>query len=252
MLDALANCAVDQPAEADRAQRGLPLPAHDRAPRADGERRADPCAAQRGGLRKPRAVLRLCRDGASVRGENPRARSNACRVTMPSFSSRLPNSEPIREASSSPAARMIPRRSRRCPAWASARQRSLCHHSRLAFRPLCRDPQCEGARTSDRADAEASGRAWRHGRRGSGLPRLRPLPGGLPAGVQLFSLLKANPKLLDLLATILGSAPRLAEQLSRRPKVLDAVLDPGFFTSHADGSRDDAADRKRHARRAAG
>jgi glutamate-ammonia-ligase adenylyltransferase len=52
---------------------------------------------------------------------------------------------------------------------------------------------------------------------------------GLPAGVQLFSLLKANPRLLDLLATILGSAPRLAEQLSHRPKVLDAVLDPGFF-----------------------
>ena len=52
---------------------------------------------------------------------------------------------------------------------------------------------------------------------------------GLPTGVQLFSLLKANPRLLDLLATILGSAPRLAEQLSRRPKVLDAVLDPGFF-----------------------
>ncbi len=53
----------------------------------------------------------------------------------------------------------------------------------------------------------------------------------LPAGVQLFSLLKANPKLLDLLATILGSAPRLAEQLSRRPQVLDAVLDPGFFSA---------------------
>jgi glutamate-ammonia-ligase adenylyltransferase len=54
---------------------------------------------------------------------------------------------------------------------------------------------------------------------------------GLPAGVQLFSLLKANPSLLDLLATILGTAPRLAEQLSQRPKVLDAVLDPGFFDS---------------------
>ena len=52
---------------------------------------------------------------------------------------------------------------------------------------------------------------------------------GLPAGVQLFSLLKANPRLLDLIATILGTAPRLAEQLSHRPKVLDAVLDPGFF-----------------------
>jgi glutamate-ammonia-ligase adenylyltransferase len=52
---------------------------------------------------------------------------------------------------------------------------------------------------------------------------------GLPAGVQLFSMLKANPSLLDLIATILGSAPRLAQQLSARPRVLDAVLDPGFF-----------------------
>ncbi|MGE0004950.1 MAG: bifunctional [glutamine synthetase] adenylyltransferase/[glutamine synthetase]-adenylyl-L-tyrosine phosphorylase [Parvibaculaceae bacterium] len=52
---------------------------------------------------------------------------------------------------------------------------------------------------------------------------------GLPAGVQLFSLLKSNPGLLDLIGTILGTAPRLAEELSRRPKVLDAVLDPGFF-----------------------
>jgi len=52
---------------------------------------------------------------------------------------------------------------------------------------------------------------------------------GLPAGIQLFSLLKANPRLLDLIATILGAAPRLAEQLSHRPKVLDAVLDRRFF-----------------------
>ena len=43
---------------------------------------------------------------------------------------------------------------------------------------------------------------------------------GLPAGVQLFSMLKANPNLLDLIATILGTAPRLAEQLSARPRVL--------------------------------
>ncbi len=51
----------------------------------------------------------------------------------------------------------------------------------------------------------------------------------LPAGLQLFSMLRANPHLLDLLATILGTAPHLAEQLSQRPKVFDAVLDPGFF-----------------------
>jgi glutamate-ammonia-ligase adenylyltransferase len=52
---------------------------------------------------------------------------------------------------------------------------------------------------------------------------------GLSAGVQIFSLIKANPNLLDLIATILGTAPRLAEQLSYRPKVLDAVLDPAFL-----------------------
>jgi len=52
---------------------------------------------------------------------------------------------------------------------------------------------------------------------------------GLPAGVQLFSLLWANPKLLDLVATLMGTAPRLADQVSHRPRIFDAVLDPGFF-----------------------
>lgn len=51
----------------------------------------------------------------------------------------------------------------------------------------------------------------------------------LPAGLQLFSMLRANPHLLDLLATILGAAPNLASQLGRRPRIFDAVLDPGFF-----------------------
>ncbi len=52
---------------------------------------------------------------------------------------------------------------------------------------------------------------------------------GLPAGVQLFSLLSANPTLLELLAEIMGSAPILADRLSRTPGLLDAVLTPGFF-----------------------
>jgi glutamate-ammonia-ligase adenylyltransferase len=53
---------------------------------------------------------------------------------------------------------------------------------------------------------------------------------GLSAGIQIFAMLRANPRLLDLIASILGVAPRLADELSHRPKVLDAVLDPGFFT----------------------
>ncbi|HXV23781.1 MAG TPA: bifunctional [glutamine synthetase] adenylyltransferase/[glutamine synthetase]-adenylyl-L-tyrosine phosphorylase [Alphaproteobacteria bacterium] len=50
----------------------------------------------------------------------------------------------------------------------------------------------------------------------------------LPAGVPLFSMIGANPELLDLIAEILGGAPRLARQLSRKPQLLDAVLTPGF------------------------
>lgn len=53
----------------------------------------------------------------------------------------------------------------------------------------------------------------------------------LPAGVQLFSLLKANPRLLRLVADIMGTAPRLARVLSRRRRLLDAVIDPRTFTT---------------------
>ncbi len=51
----------------------------------------------------------------------------------------------------------------------------------------------------------------------------------LPAGVQLFALLGSNPWLLSLLADILGSAPRMADIVTRRPHVLDAILEPAFL-----------------------
>jgi [glutamine synthetase] adenylyltransferase / [glutamine synthetase]-adenylyl-L-tyrosine phosphorylase len=51
----------------------------------------------------------------------------------------------------------------------------------------------------------------------------------MPPGLQLFSLLAANPSLLRLIADIMGTAPRLARIIGRRPRLLDAVLDPGFF-----------------------
>ena len=52
---------------------------------------------------------------------------------------------------------------------------------------------------------------------------------GLPAGLPLFSLFHANPSLLDLVAEIMGDAPRLAESLSNSTNLLDAVLNQGFF-----------------------
>ena len=51
----------------------------------------------------------------------------------------------------------------------------------------------------------------------------------LPAGVQLFSLLHSNQGLLQLLARIMGDAPRMAQLISKRAHVLDSVLDPAFF-----------------------
>lgn len=63
---------------------------------------------------------------------------------------------------------------------------------------------------------------------------LRALDGflhGLPGGVQFFSMLAGNPAVLDLLARIMGTAPRLADTLARRPRLFDALLDPRFFGS---------------------
>ncbi|MBW6505753.1 MAG: glutamine-synthetase adenylyltransferase [Rhodobacteraceae bacterium] len=51
----------------------------------------------------------------------------------------------------------------------------------------------------------------------------------LPAGVQLFSLFEANPQLIDLIVDICGTAPGLAQYLSRNAGVLDAVLGGDFF-----------------------
>ncbi len=51
---------------------------------------------------------------------------------------------------------------------------------------------------------------------------------GLPAGIQLFSILKNNPTLSELVIKILSAAPRLADQISNRPHVFDAMIDPQF------------------------
>ncbi|MDH5772861.1 MAG: glutamine-synthetase adenylyltransferase, partial [Rhodospirillaceae bacterium] len=51
----------------------------------------------------------------------------------------------------------------------------------------------------------------------------------LPAGVQLFSMFQANPGLLDLIAEIMGTAPRLAEHMAQKVGILDGVLSRDFF-----------------------
>lgn len=53
---------------------------------------------------------------------------------------------------------------------------------------------------------------------------------GLPAGIQLFSLLSSNPSLLSLLVTIMSAAPKLAEIISAKPHVFDGMLDPALIS----------------------
>ena len=53
---------------------------------------------------------------------------------------------------------------------------------------------------------------------------------GLPAGIQLFSLIGNNPPLLALIVTIMSSAPRLADIIASKPHVFDGMLDPGMMT----------------------
>ena len=51
----------------------------------------------------------------------------------------------------------------------------------------------------------------------------------LPPDISFFAMLRANTWLLNLVAVVMGGAPRLAEALRLRPRILEAVLDPSFF-----------------------
>ncbi|MCB1445383.1 MAG: bifunctional [glutamine synthetase] adenylyltransferase/[glutamine synthetase]-adenylyl-L-tyrosine phosphorylase [Rhizobiaceae bacterium] len=53
---------------------------------------------------------------------------------------------------------------------------------------------------------------------------------GLPAGIQLFSLLSSNPSLLSLIATIMSAAPKLAGIIAAKPHVFDGMLDPALMS----------------------
>jgi [glutamine synthetase] adenylyltransferase / [glutamine synthetase]-adenylyl-L-tyrosine phosphorylase len=49
---------------------------------------------------------------------------------------------------------------------------------------------------------------------------------GMPAVVELFTILRQNAAMRGLFSEILGNAPRLAEVVVQRPHVLDALVDP--------------------------
>ena len=84
----------------------------------------------------------------------------------------------------------------------------------------------------------------------------------LPTAINAFRLLEARPPLTGLLAAILAQAPTLAEELARRPALLDGLIDASAFAPTppaallaADLRTGDAADyggRLEHVRRVVG
>jgi glutamate-ammonia-ligase adenylyltransferase len=52
---------------------------------------------------------------------------------------------------------------------------------------------------------------------------------GLHGRGRLLSLLRQNPDLVDLVALVLETAPRLADGLAQFPEMMDAMIDPAFF-----------------------
>jgi glutamate-ammonia-ligase adenylyltransferase len=57
----------------------------------------------------------------------------------------------------------------------------------------------------------------------------------LSAGVQVQSMLLAEPELLQLIVQVLALAPRLAATLARKPQVLDSLIDRDFFARFEEG-----------------
>jgi len=86
-----------------------------------------------------------------------------------------------------------------------------------------------GARIFDRLKPELLARLSKTAKPSEALMALDGFLAGLPAGVQLFSLLEANPQLIDLLVDIAGTSPTLASHLSRNSAVFDAVIGGSFF-----------------------
>ncbi len=69
------------------------------------------------------------------------------------------------------------------------------------------------------------------------LNRLADVIERVPSGVNLFRLLEARPALARLLAQILSHAPILADQLARRPGLLDGLVDDSSFAEPAGAVR---------------
>ncbi|NOZ32322.1 MAG: bifunctional [glutamine synthetase] adenylyltransferase/[glutamine synthetase]-adenylyl-L-tyrosine phosphorylase [Alphaproteobacteria bacterium] len=63
----------------------------------------------------------------------------------------------------------------------------------------------------------------------------------LPAGIQLFAMLRAHGSLVQIFVDLLATAPRLTDAIGHKVHVIDALIDTAFYGGALD--RDELADR---------
>ena len=57
----------------------------------------------------------------------------------------------------------------------------------------------------------------------------------LPGGERLLAAMRTHPDLVQLIATILSTSPRLRDMIAQAPSLLDGLLDPAFFAGVPSG-----------------
>ena len=215
---------------------------------------------RRGPRRADRANTGSCAVSSTPSRWSPTSRPMCCRTTMPASSasricsalpmptpfprrsgnrctpssgtmrrcSRRPRScRPASATSSSPATSTIPTRLQTLAGLGFERPSDICRVIRGWHFGRYRATLSAEARERLTELTPALLKAFGETRRADeALVRFDAFLAGLPAGIQLFSLLHSNPSLLKLLATIMGAAPRLAATITRRPHVFDGMLDP--------------------------
>ena len=241
-LDALAALGrrAGSTRQPRRARRRLSPAAHDRAPPADGRRRQTQPAAptrrrstmSRGSTASPTATRcsTCCGRMSSASGRSTTASRGDERGG-------LSNDPDMLRGELAHARLRRSRRGRAAHRAAGARAR----RARCARRP----------RRGVRGDAAGADRGARRRRpiRCARSTASSDIVERLPSGVNFFRLLEARPALASCWRTILSHAPALAEQLARRPELLDGLIDAASFAPPPAGRRLRRALRRGDARR---
>ncbi len=220
---------VDRRGGARRTARGLSLPPACRAPPADDGRRADACVPEEDG-----ALDRFARFlGYKDRGEFSRTLTQHLQRVQGHYAHLFEDAPPLAVVSG---ALIFPRD--------KDDRETLDTLAKLGFKePLAashlirgwlagdyRALKTEAAQSEFQAILPALLDALsRSGNPDAALLACDRFLSQLPGGERLLAAMRTHPDLVQLIATILSTSPRLRDMIAQAPSLLDGLLDPAFF-----------------------